>query len=186
MFKNTYSMRKKTNLIVLVCFFSAVIFSELQAQVGIGTENPTNTLHIKPTDTNEDPLRIENLNQIMQGDSALLVVDPATGVVRYLHIDSLFTYMSNYDNLDFDPTNELQNAAEVPILPNTDFDNDGTAELNVYQALLALGDKLPKGTFKSVGEARNAGLVDGDSFWTHPKGVFGCSGCTVTLHPGMN
>jgi hypothetical protein len=179
-------MIKKTNLIVLVCFFSSFILSELQAQVGIGTENPTNTLHIKPLDSNEDPLRIENLNQIMQGDSALLVVDPATGVVRYLSIDSLFTYMSNYDDLDLDPTNELQNAAEVPIVPTTDLDNDGTTEQNVYQALLVLGDKLPKGTFKSVGEARNAGLVDGDSFFADPKGVFGCSGCTITLSPGMN
>lgn len=178
-------MIKKTNLIVLVCFLSTFILSELQAQVGIGTENPTNTLHIKPLDSNEDPLRIENLNQIMQGDSALLVVDPATGVVRYLHINNLFDYVNNND-LDPDPTNELQNAAEVPIVPTTDLDNDGTAELNVYQALLVLGDKLPKGTFKSIGEARNAGLVDGDSFFADPKGVFGCSGCTITLHSGMN
>ncbi len=179
-------MIKRTNLIVLVCFLSTFFLSELQAQVGIGTENPTNTLHIKPSDPNEDPLRIENLNQIMQGDSALLVVDPATGIVRYLSIDSLFNYMSNYNDLDPDPTNELQNAAEVPIVPQTDFNNDGTSELNVYQALSVLGDKLPKGTFKSVGEARTAGLVDGDSFWADPKGVFGCSGCTITLHPGMN
>lgn len=179
-------MIKKTNLIVLVCFLSTFFLSELQAQVGIGTTNPTNTLHIKPSGPNEDPLRIENLNQIMQGDSALLVVDPATGVVRYLNMDSLFNYISNINDLDPDPTNELQNAAEVPIVPQTDIDNDGTPELNVYQALSVLGDKLPKGTFKSVGEARTAGLVDGDSFWADPKGVFGCSGCTITLHPGMN
>lgn len=177
---------RKANLIVLVLFLSACILSELHAQVGVGTENPTNTMHVKPLDSDEDPLRIENLNQIMQGDSALLVVDPVTGVVRYLHIDSLFNHMSNFDNLDTDVTNELQNAAEVPLVPATDVDNNGIAEQNVYQAILALGDKLPKGTYKSVGEARNAGLVDGDSFWTDPKGVFGCSGCTVTLHPGMN
>ena len=179
-------MIKMTNIFVLVCFLSTFILSGLQAQVGIGTEDPTNTLHIKPLDSNEDPLRIENLNQMMQGDSALLVVDPATGVVRYLSIDSLFVYMSNNNDLDLDPTNELQNAAEVPITPNTDIDNDGNAELNVYEALTALGDKLPKGTFKSVGEARSAGLVDGDSFFADPKGVFGCSGCTITLYPGMN
>ena len=179
-------MIRRTNLIVLVCFLSTFILSELHAQVGIGTENPTNTLHIKPLDSNEDPLRIENLNQIMQGDSALLVMDPTTGVVRYLNIDDLFNYMSNIDDLDLDPTNELQNAAEVPIVPSTDLDNDGTAEVNVYQALLVLGDKLPKGTFKSIGDARTAGLVNGDSFFADPKGVFGCSGCTITLYPGMN
>ena len=177
---------KKTKFIVLVTFFSTILISELQAQVGIGTENPTNTLHIKPVDPNEDPLRIENLNQIMQGDSALLVVDPATGIVRYLNIDSLFTYMSNYNDDDTNPTNELQDAAQVPIVPYIDIDNDGVVEQNVYQAIVVLGDKLPKGTFKSIGEARDAGLVDGDSFWADPKGIFGCSGCTITLHPGMN
>lgn len=179
-------MIKKTNIAVFVCFLSIFFLGDLKAQVGIGTENPTNTLHVKPADSNEDPLRIENLNQIMQGDSALLIVDPATGVVRYLHIDSLFNHMSNAGSLDLDPTNELQHAGEVPIVPNTDIDGDGEAELNVYQALITLGDKLPKGTFKSIGEARNAGLVDGDSFWADPKGVFGCSGCTITLYEGMN
>jgi hypothetical protein len=80
---------KKTNFIVLVTLLSALCLSELNAQVGIGTEDPTNTLHVKPLDPNEDPFRIENLNNIMQGDSTLLVVDPATGIVRYFHIDSL-------------------------------------------------------------------------------------------------
>ena len=178
-------MMRKPNLLVLVLILSASFLSGLKAQVGIGTENPTNTLHVKPADSNEDPLRIENLNQVMQGDSALLVVDPATGVVRYIHLDSLLSIIANND-MDSDPTNELQNAAEIPIVPTTDVDNDGVAEQNVYQAIVALGDKLPKGTYKSVGEARNAGLVDGDSFWADPMGVFGCSGCTITLHAGMN
>jgi hypothetical protein len=178
---------KNRILIVLVVFSASLLLSELNAQVGIGTENPTNTLHIKPLDSNEDPLRIENLNKIMQGDSALLVVDPATGVVRYLHIDSLLSLMQTYYNdLDNDPTNEWQNALEVAMAPATDLDNDGIAEQNVHHAIWVLGGKLPKGTFKSTGEARDAGLVDGDSFLADPKGVFGCSGCTITLHPGMD
>jgi hypothetical protein len=177
---------KSKMLIVLVVFTASMLLSDLNAQVGIGTENPTNTLHIKPLDPNEDPLRIENLNKIMQGDSALLVVDPATGVVRYLHIDSLLALIQTYNDPDNDPTNELQNALEVPIEPATDLDNDGIAEQNLHHAIWVLGGKLPKGTFKSIGEARAAGLVDGDSFLADPKGVFGCSGCTITLHPGMD
>ncbi len=170
----------------MVLFFSSLVLSKVHAQVGIGTENPSNTLHIKPVDPNEDPLRIENLNQVMQGDSALLVVDPATGIVRYLHIDSLFNYMTNSEDLDFDATNELQDAAGVPLSPAIDIDNDGNEESNVQEAINLLSKKLPKGTFKSIGEARLAGLIDGDSFWADPQSVFGCSGCVITLHPGMN
>jgi len=177
---------KKNNFIVLVVLFSSLFLSELHAQVGIGTENPTNTLHIKPLDPNEDPLRIENLNNIMQGDSALLVVDPASGVVRYIHIDSLFALIPTYEDPDDDPTNELQNSFEVPIIPNSDLDNNGIPEQNLHQAIYALGSRLPKGTFKSISEARDAGLIDGDSFWADPKGIFGCSGCVITLHPGMD
>lgn len=177
---------KKLNFIVLIGLSLSLSLSELQAQVGIGTEDPTNTLHIKPLDSNEDPLRIENLNNIMQGDTALLVLDPATGVVRYLLIDSLFAMMPTYNDPDSDPTNELQNALEVPIVPNMDIDNNGIPEQNIHQALWVLGQKLPKGTFKSISEARDAGLGNGDSFLADPKGIFGCSGCVITLHPGMD
>ncbi len=161
-----------------------VISNSAKAQVGIGTENPTNTLHVKPADANEDPLRVENLNEILQGDSGLLVVDPATGVVRYMHMDSIFNYLSV--TVDRDNQNELQNAGEVPLSPSLDIDNDGSDELNVQSAIETLAASLPKGTFKSIGDARTAGLVDGESFWADPQGVFGCSGCVVTLHPGMN
>ncbi|MFK7810757.1 MAG: hypothetical protein AB8F74_23315 [Saprospiraceae bacterium] len=176
----------KKNFIVLIGFCTILSITELKAQVGIGTENPTNTLHIKPLDSDEDPLRIENLNEIMQGDTALLVLDPATGVVRYMLIDSLFALIPKYDDPDSDPTNELQNALEVPIEPNLDLDNNGLPEQNLHQAIWVLGQKLPKGTYKSISEARDAGLNDGDSFLADPKGIFGCSGCVITLHPGMN
>ncbi len=175
---------KRFNLLVSVLLLCILFAQESFAQVGIGTESPTNTLHIKPTDPNEDPLRIENINKIMQGDSALLVLDPNTGVVRYLLIDSIFNYMS-YD-VDISTENELQNASQVPLSPAFDIGNDGSQEANVQAALLTLADKIPKGTFKSIGQARAAGLLNGDSFWADPKGLFGCSGCVITLHPGMN
>lgn len=171
------------NTLLLIGLF-LVVSNMAIAQVGIGTDSPTHTLHLKPVDTNENPLRIENLNQMMQGDSTLLVVDPASGVVRYMHIDSIFNFISV--DIDRDNENELQNADEVPMSPSIDLDNDGTVEATVQKAIEALGAQLPKGTFKSIGDARLAGLTDGDSFWADPKGVFGCSGCVVTLHPGMN
>lgn len=182
--KTTYTKMKRFILTTITVIGLVLIYSTADAQVGIGTDNPTNTLHIKSTDSNEDPLRIENLQDLLQGDNFLLVVDPATGVVRKMHIDSLFNHITI--NIDSDETNELQNAVEVPMSPSIDVDADGNDEDNVQVAIEKLADQLPKGTFKSIGEARTAGLTDGDSFWADPQGVFGCSGCIVTLHPGMN
>ena len=156
---------------------------EMKAQVGIGTDNPTNTLHIIPMDSNEDPLKIENLNQSIQNDSAFLVIDPINGIVRYLPKDSLFSYLSM--TIDQSNTNELQDASNVPLSPNLDVLKDGVVVTNVQEAIEALASKVPKGTFKSIAEARSSGLVNGDSFYTHPKGVFGCSGCIITLFEGM-
>jgi len=177
-------MKKSILKAIVLIGLVLVISNSATAQVGIGTDNPTNTLHVKPVDANEDPLRIENLNEILQGDSGLLVVDPNTGVVRYMHMDSIFNHLSV--TVDMDNQNELQNAEEVPLSPSLDIDNDGTAEDNVQKAIETLASSLPKGTFRSIGDARDAGLVDGESFWADPQGVFGCSGCVVTLHPGMN
>ncbi len=175
---------KKRKLLGLALFlFASFYYNQVQAQVGIGTDNPTSTLHVKPTDPNEDPIRIEDMNQIMQGDSAFLVVDPASGEIRYMPMDNFLDYVSfNYDSSN---TNELQNASEVPLSPNFDVDSNGFIEENVQEAIEALASKLPKGTYKSIGEARAAGLIDGESFYTDPEGVFGCSGCIITLYEGM-
>ena len=175
-------MKKRKLLALFVFFFTTFYYSQVNAQVGIGTTTPTNTLHVKPLDSNENPIRIEDLNQIMQGDSAFLVVDPSTGVIRYMPIDSLLNYIS----VDESNTNELQDALEVPLSPNFDVDNNGFVEENVQEAIEALASKLPRGTYKSIGEARSAGLVDGESFYSDPEGVLGCSGCIITLYEGMN
>ena len=177
-------MKRRKILTLILFLFTAFYFNKVNAQVGIGTDDPTNTLHIKPVDANEDPLKIEDLNQIMQGDSAFLVVDPSTGVVRFMEIDSLLNYV-NF-TVDQSITNELQNATQVPLDPGFDMDGNGFVEQNVQEAIELLADKLPKGTFRSIGEARDAGLENGDSFYTHPQGVFGCSGCIITLYEGMN
>lgn len=176
-------MKKRELLGLLLFLFTTFYFNQVNAQVGIGTDNPTNTLHVKPADPNEDPLRFEDMNQIMQGDSAFVVVDPASGVIRYMPMDNFLDYVNfTYDSSN---TNELQNASEVPLNPNFDVDSNGFIEENVQEAIEALASKLPKGTFKSIAEARASGLVDGESFYTDPEGVFGCSGCIITLYEGM-
>ncbi len=176
-------MKKRKLLGFALFLFATFYFNSVNAQVGIGVDNPTNTLHVKPTDPNEDPIKFEDMNQIMQGDSAFVVVDPASGVIRYMHMDNLLDYVNfTYDSSN---TNELQNASEVPLNPNFDVDSNGFIEENVQEAIEALASKLPKGTFKSIAEARASGLVDGESFYTDPEGVFGCSGCIITLYEGM-
>ena len=94
--------------------------------------------------------------------------------------------IDDVEDADADPQNEIQDAPNVSLDEASDLDGDGTPELTVQEAINALSNKLPKGTFKTIGHARFAGLVDGDSFYAHPEGVFGCSGCIITLLPGMN
>jgi len=175
----------KINLKLTILYFLFLIcsLSSINGQVGIGTNNPQNTLHVIPEDSNEDPLKIEDLNRFMLEDSSFLVVDPGTGIIRHLDKDSIFTYLGI--SIDQSITNELQIADEVPLVPSIDIDNDGQVEINVQEALEVIHSKSPKGTFKSIAEAKSAGLVLGDSFYTHPQGVFGCSGCIITLLEGM-
>ncbi|MFK7771533.1 MAG: hypothetical protein AB8F94_05305, partial [Saprospiraceae bacterium] len=145
-------MKKRKILGFALFLFASFYFNQVQAQVGIGTDNPTNTLHVKPLDPNEDPIKFEDMNQIMQGDSAFVVVDPASGVIRYMLMDDFLDYVTI--NNDSSNTNELQNASEVPLSPNFDVDNNGFIEENVQEAIEAFSNKLPKGTFKSISEAR--------------------------------
>ena len=125
---------RRNVFLTFVLLLSISICNELVAQVGIGTDQPSNTLHIKPVDPNEDPLRIENLNELMQGDSALLIVDPSSGIVRYIHIDSLVQYMAN----NIDVGKDEQNASEVPLEPGIDITNNGVEANNVQEALEAI------------------------------------------------
>ena len=171
-------------LIVLVSTGLSMLIGHphLHAQnSGVGVIKPTHTFHVKPSANNPepDPIRLENLQPfIAQSDSMVVVVDPAVGVLRVIHINELRG--SGGGN------NTLQNAEQVDLTEPSDLDGNGNPEFNVQQALNAVYNNLPKGIFKTIGEARAAGLVDGDSFIAHPEGVLGCSGCTIKLYPGMN
>ena len=73
-------------LLVFLCF-------QVNAQnTGIGTLNAKNTLHIKPQSDNpvRDPLRIDSLQSYQSlGDTTFLVVDPDSGIVRYMPVGML-------------------------------------------------------------------------------------------------
>lgn len=166
-----------------LCLFFFPSVTMLGQNTGVGTPNPSHTLHIKPLEANpvKDPLRVENLQEyVTHSDSMILVVDPDSGVLRVMHVDSLLNQVNQSSS------SLTQDADKVLLTPTIDVDGDNNNEQNVQQAIQALTASLPKGTYKSIGEARSAGLEDGDSFWAHPNGVLGCSGCVIKLIPGMN
>ncbi|MBK8567871.1 MAG: hypothetical protein IPN76_32255, partial [Saprospiraceae bacterium] len=77
--------------IVLVSIFAFFIHAVAMAQnVGVNTDNPTNSLHVKAQLPTNDPVRFETLQPAMVGDTAVLVCDPVSGVVRQLPISTLF------------------------------------------------------------------------------------------------
>jgi|TARA_B110000211_G_C14020493_1_gene527419 hypothetical protein len=81
-----------------------------QGNVGIGVLNPLNNLHVVPA-VGSDAIRIGGLRPSQANDTALLIVDPATGVVRYLDLDSLFVqkeelyFAAEYAGAVFDTIN---------------------------------------------------------------------------------
>lgn len=177
-------MKSSTKLLLYILNSCIMVFvsqhNTYGQNSGVGVVNPTHTFHVKPSaaNPNQDPIRIENFQPYLaQSDSMVVVVDPATGVLRVISLYEIFERSRD---------SGLQNAQETELTDIYDLDGNGLPELNVQDALEALYNRLPKGTFKTIGEARAAGLVDGDSFIAHPESVLGCPGCTIKLHPGMN
>jgi hypothetical protein len=85
-------MKKQNYLLTTVTFFfmSLLIMQDALSQnVGINEPNPTNTLHIRPLNPGDEPLRIEGVTMVNAGDSALLIHNPATGIVRYITMNNL-------------------------------------------------------------------------------------------------
>ncbi len=84
--KNTNSLLRA----VFIFLASLVMTSDLLGQnVGINEPNPTNSLHIRPLNSGDEPLRIEGVTMVNAGDSALLIHNPASGVVRYITLTNL-------------------------------------------------------------------------------------------------
>lgn len=166
--------------IICLAFLVAIASSAYGQNTGIGTLNPKNTLHVVPEPSNpvQDPIRIENLQLYQSGsDTSVLVVQPDSGVIRYMPISALGTGGGS---------GSIQTSSQVPLSSAIDVDGDGALETNVQEALILLSQRMPRGIYKSYGEARAAGLLDGDCFIADPAGIFGCPGCILELKPGMN
>ena len=69
-----------------ILFYSTILFSSYfyGQNVGINQNTPTNSLHISPVNTGDDPLRIDNMQSYVSGDTTLMIIDNTTGIVRYV------------------------------------------------------------------------------------------------------
>jgi len=103
----------KTAIITFVfAFLCVVTFAQ---NVGINESNPTNSLHIKPIVLGNHPLRIEGVQAYTIGDTSILVLNPATGVVKYMNASELSSSLLN--------TTVINNIADS-LLSNTTFINN--------------------------------------------------------------
>lgn len=87
-------MPRNLKTIFLTCLYFLMLYPVRGQNTGVGTVTPTHTLHVKTVDgnPNRDPIRIEGLLNYFSGrDSAILLVNPDSGLVRILHIDSLMS-----------------------------------------------------------------------------------------------
>ncbi|MCI5055097.1 MAG: hypothetical protein MRY83_03255, partial [Flavobacteriales bacterium] len=93
------------------------ISSQAQENVGIGTKTPTNTLHISPiTPGANDPLRVDGFMQYSNNDTTVLVVNPTSGVIRYIPFSTLGNILggnSGTDNQNLDSARLIGNTLEI-------------------------------------------------------------------------
>lgn len=82
------------NIALLILTLLATTFNYGQ-NIGINETNPTNSLHIKPITLGDNPLRVEGLQAYTIGDSSILVINPNSGVVKYMNASELSNSLLN-------------------------------------------------------------------------------------------
>ncbi len=91
---------------LLLGIFSLLSFTFVNAQnVGINQATPTNSLHITPINIGDNPIRIDGLQSYNIGDTSLLIINNATGIVKYITSSDLVTLISNGNGLGTDDQN---------------------------------------------------------------------------------
>ena len=91
-------------ILITLVFIILALFS-IGQNIGINQNSPTNSLHISPFNTGDNPLRIDGLQPYTIGDSALLIIDNNTGVVKYINTSDFVNIISNGSGLGSDNQN---------------------------------------------------------------------------------
>lgn len=84
------------------------VFSQ---NVGIGTTNPINTLHIVPSGIS-DPIKIEGVKEFLN-EQNLLILNPVSGVIKHMHIDSLISRLNIVPDTDVDSIKFLNDSLYI-------------------------------------------------------------------------
>jgi hypothetical protein len=98
------------NLLVL---FSILLSSywALAQNVGINEPAPTNTLHVRPLNPGDEPLRVEGVQPATGAENGVLIQNTTTGVVRYISIGQIQDQIDTHvDSLTFDATTNILSA----------------------------------------------------------------------------
>ncbi|MCT4580428.1 MAG: hypothetical protein N4A35_03345 [Flavobacteriales bacterium] len=93
---------KRAGILLGFIFIISNLFSQ---NVGVGTTNPTNTLHIKPVNIGANPLKIEGLNTYNIGDTSILMINPTTGVVKYANTTDFIALLTSGGGISNDDQN---------------------------------------------------------------------------------
>lgn len=79
--------------------------------VGINEQNPTHTLHIKPLNAGDEPIRIEGVQAAVGGENGVLIHNTADGIVRFITIGQIQEQVDTHlDSLSFDATTNILSA----------------------------------------------------------------------------
>jgi len=99
-FINLYKITfMKVSILLLFFVFSISVFGQ---NVGINQNNPTNSLHVSPFNIGDNPIRIDDLQPYTVGDTALLIINQATGIVKYINNADFINVISNGSGLGTD------------------------------------------------------------------------------------
>jgi hypothetical protein len=79
--------------------------------VGINEPNPTHTLHIKPLNPGDEPIRIEGVQAAVGGENGVLIHNTADGIVRFITIGQVQDQIDTHlDSLSFDANTNILSA----------------------------------------------------------------------------
>jgi hypothetical protein len=95
----------------LFFLFLSFNYYSIAQNVGINESNPTHTLHIKPLNPGDEPIRIEGVQAAVGGENGVLIHNTADGVIRYITIGQMQDQIDTHlDSLSFDAGTSILSA----------------------------------------------------------------------------